>query len=129
MNINQYRSSREARETNRASSADMREVKAGGSRHRVLVIIVMVLFLTVLAVLLRSSFAKAAGGSADNGNSFKYYRELQISYGDSLWSIASENLDRSGHQNVEDYVQEIKSVNGLTSDTIHAGNYLVIPYL
>jgi len=129
MNINQYRSSRETGETSHASSADMREVKAGGSRHRVLVIIVMVLFLTVLAVLLRSSFAKAAGGSADNGNSLKYYRELQISYGDSLWSIASENLDRSGHQNVEDYVQEIKSVNGLTSDTIHAGNYLVIPYL
>ena len=57
----------------------------------------------------------------------KYYTSVEVSYGDSLWSIAEEYLD-ADHQSVYDYIDEIKAINGLDSDQIQAGEYLMVSY-
>lgn len=44
-----------------------------------------------------------------------------VKKGDSLWAIAAEKLGNGARYN------EIKTMNGLTSDTIHAGQVLKIP--
>ncbi len=52
---------------------------------------------------------------------------VKIEKGDSLWSIASQYItDEYKDMNV--YIEEIKFSNGLTSDTIHEGRYIIVPY-
>ncbi len=57
----------------------------------------------------------------------KYYTSIQIQDGDSLWSIAEEYRTHSGKSAAE-YVCDLKEMNSLSSDTIHAGHYLTIYY-
>lgn len=55
------------------------------------------------------------------------YKVIEIQKGDSLWSIAKENMN-PGFDDVFSYIHEVKRCNQLESDTITAGNYLMIPY-
>ncbi len=58
---------------------------------------------------------------------YRYYTSIEIKPGDSLWSIACEycfDMDMS----VNDYIQEIKTLNHLSSDAITSGQYLTIMY-
>lgn len=57
----------------------------------------------------------------------KTVTSVYIDEGDSLWSIASEYYT-SECGDMKDYIQEISNTNHLNGDTIHAGNYLIIPY-
>ncbi len=59
----------------------------------------------------------------------KYYKSIMIEEGDTLWSIASQNLnDVNINITISAYIKEIMKMNGLQSDRITAGMYLVIPY-
>lgn len=53
------------------------------------------------------------------------YESVQINNGDTLWDIAKEYNTCS--LSTKDFVDEIKSVNGLTSDYIKDGNYILVP--
>jgi LysM repeat protein len=59
---------------------------------------------------------KVYGGTADTA-----YDSYVVVKGDSLWAIAQKKLGNGARY------KEIKSLNGLTSDTIHAGQKLKIP--
>ena len=57
----------------------------------------------------------------------KQYTSICIQPGDSLWSIAEQYAD--GHySSIQEYIDEVRFINELPSDTIHAYAYLVIPY-
>lgn len=58
----------------------------------------------------------------------KYFKSVQIEKGDTLWSIAKENMDTEHYKNISEYVKEIKKINALVSDRVTAGNYIIIPY-
>ncbi|MDE7184550.1 MAG: LysM peptidoglycan-binding domain-containing protein [Lachnospiraceae bacterium] len=60
--------------------------------------------------------------------SCKYYKSIEITNGDTLWSIANDYFDSAYYKNTREYVSEIKKVNNLTSDEIVAGSYIIIPY-
>ena len=47
---------------------------------------------------------------------------------DTLWSIAEEYMDEEHYDSITDYLEEVKRMNSLTNDTIHYGEYLIIPY-
>lgn len=51
---------------------------------------------------------------------------VKVEEGDSLWSIAKEYYT-SEYKSLKSYVKEIKRSNGLYSDTIHEGCYLIVP--
>ena len=57
---------------------------------------------------------------------FKYYKSVIIEKGDTLWSIALQNIE-SDADDVHAYIKEVKKMNGLRDDTITAGMYLIIP--
>ncbi len=85
---------------------------------------------TVCVVIIGSigfgSIFSSAKSSASDVQEYKYYKSIVIEEGDSLWSIAERyNHDSLNHQ---DYVKELKELNALTSETIHAGQYLLIAY-
>ena len=54
----------------------------------------------------------------------KYYTSIQIEDGDSLWSIAQEYR---GIEDTADFVEDLKALNGLSSDRLQAGSYILVP--
>lgn len=56
-----------------------------------------------------------------------YYTSIQIKPGDTLWSIAEE-YTAGTDISVDDYVLQLKQMNHMGEDTIHAGRYLTVMY-
>ncbi len=85
-----------------------------------------ILILLVLIVMSMYIFTKTvtAQGSRER---VKLVTSIEIKKGDTLWSIASGFMTDE-YRDVNEYVKELKDSNGLTSDTIHAGNYIIVPY-
>ena len=57
----------------------------------------------------------------------KYYREYQIEKGDTLWSIAEDEMG-PGWSDIREYIYEVEVLNGIDGDALTAGNYLQLPY-
>ena len=55
------------------------------------------------------------------------YKIVKIHYGDSLWSIAEDNMN-PGYHDIKEYIEEIRECNQLSGDQITAGASLMIPY-
>ncbi|MCI6886243.1 MAG: LysM peptidoglycan-binding domain-containing protein [Lachnospiraceae bacterium] len=57
----------------------------------------------------------------------RYYTSVQLRQGDSLWEIARKYSEGSGYS-VDEYVEELKRMNGLKGEAIHSGEYLTVVY-
>lgn len=87
----------------------------------------------IIIVLLASVFAvfcfhtsRSSGVSTIHTDKKMSYICVTINHDDSLWSIAKQYKNRyDGSFN--DFIKEIKRCNGLKSNTIYAGNKIVIP--
>ncbi len=91
----------------------------------------MALMIATICVIMIGSIGfgsifSSAKNSASDVAEYKYYKSIVIEEGDSLWSIA----ERYNHEtmNNQDYVKELKELNSLTGETIHAGQHLLIAY-
>ena len=85
------------------------------------------LFLMLIASISFLSFSTEAN-DMEHQPSYKYYKSIEISKGDTLWSIAHDNFDADHYKDINDYVAEVKKLNALTSDNIVIGSYIIIPY-
>lgn len=84
--------------------------------------------LSVTLLLSGLSVLSPAFAEADSGKkTIKLVESVRIGKGDSLWSIASEYYTEECG-GMKRYINEIKRTNHLSSDTIHEGNYLLVPY-
>lgn len=93
------------------------------------IILILSSVLLILAIVLFSfSICSEASTLSDHQVNYKYYKSIQIERGDTLWSIAKENMDQAFYANINDYISEIKQMNALSSNNIQSGNYLIIPY-
>lgn len=52
---------------------------------------------------------------------------VQVEKNSSLWDYAEQYYTEE-YESMDAMIREIKQTNGLSSDTIHAGSYLLIPY-
>lgn len=85
--------------------------------------------MVVLSILLISLgiVSKTVIASNKSDENSKVIASIQIEKGDTLWGIAVKYYT-DDYDNVKEYINEIKQCNGLASDTIHAGQYLIIPH-
>lgn len=74
-------------------------------------------------IFLRTTNAQAAPAEV----TAKYYTSIQIETGDTLWSIASNHITDE-YQDMNEFIQEVCSINHISRDEIHAGQYIIIPY-
>lgn len=100
--------------------------------RRVLYISIISIFMLVFCVFMSDDSVDAhstneeyTGNEIPSGN--KYYTCIEVSSGDSLWSIAEKYAD-SDYETIHDYIDELKAINSLRSSNIHAGQYLTVPY-
>lgn len=57
----------------------------------------------------------------------KIVSSILIEEGDTLWGLATEYYTEE-FESINQYIEEIKKSNGILSDTIHTGEYIIIPY-
>ena len=87
---------------------------------------VAVLFIILVGVF-TCSMTNVMAGETQEPALQKYYTCIEIEKGDTLWSIASYYTEGTS-MSVEDYIEELRQMNGLTGDTIHQGRYLTVMY-
>lgn len=92
---------------------------------------IYMLALSIIPIILLSVFVISISTQAsdlEQHTKYKYYKSIEISKGDTLWSIANENIDTDHYKSVQEYVNEIKEMNSMKSDHIISGSCLIIPY-
>ena len=88
-----------------------------------------VLIISLLSVCFFLYFGDRVVKAQESANDIQY-KVVEIKNGDSLWSIAKENMDNtndSGFINIYQYIHEIKRCNNMKSNQINAGCYLMVP--
>lgn len=88
--------------------------------------IITAVFVTIIALSVFSMSAKAK--STQGANDYKYYTSHMIMPGESLWSIAQENIDYVHYESVLAYIEEINFINGMNNSELQIGDYILIPY-
>ena len=97
-------------------------------RERSIILFLTTLLLVFIFAWFLSSKTDISSVKASSlENSYKYYTSVQVKQGDSLWSIANAYMTAECGD-VSDYVDEIKELNHLNDDAIHAGEYILVPY-
>ena len=89
-----------------------------------------VLIISLLSVCFFLYFGDRVVKAQESANDIQY-KVVEIKDGDSLWSIAKENMDNtndSGFINIYQYIHEIKRCNNMKSNQVNAGCYLIVPY-
>lgn len=89
-----------------------------------------VLIISLLSVCFFLYFGNRVVKAQESANDIQY-KVVEIKDGDSLWSIAKENMDNtndSGFINIYQYIHEIKRCNNMKSNQVNAGCYLMVPY-
>lgn len=91
--------------------------------------IVLVTFVVIVCGgLLGSAILSASRSEASQEQpSFKYYTSIEVRPGDTLWSIAAAYMSPE-YDSIQDYIDEVKVLNQMGPDDIHAGQFLTIPY-
>ena len=97
------------------------------AKRRMILLLVTLLLITVGTVVFGSTFTFAKDNESAANQQFKYYKSIMIESGDSLWSIAEE-YKTEHYDSSQDYIDELVVLNNLSSETIHAGQYLMIIY-
>ena len=88
--------------------------------------ILTVCLVITFSIGINGFLSKAKG--YDNPVSYKYYTSITVSSEDTLWSIAERYMDMEHYSSVNDYIQEVKSMNHLQTDIITYGEHLIVPY-
>lgn len=92
---------------------------------------ICMLIFSIMTVILLSMFVRSISTQAsdlEHQTNYKYYKSIEISKGDTLWSIANQYIDTDHYKNIQEYVDEIKEMNAMKSDHIVSGSCLIIPY-
>ncbi len=95
-------------------------------RRRIALLSLFSIFTLIISVFCVSTQSQAE--NIDMVQSSKYFKSIMIEKGDTLWSIANENIDAEHYNNTSEYIKEVKSINSLATDKITAGNYIIVPY-
>lgn len=90
-----------------------------------------ILLISILTICIFLYFGDSVVKAKEPASDIQY-KVIEVEEGDSLWSIAKENmLSESGEHGFTDiyqYIHEIKKCNNMKSSQINTGCYLMIPY-
>lgn len=96
-------------------------------RHKARRRMVVSVMATLCAIVICAVFCSAIKTNANNG--YKYYTDVVVEAGDSLWTLAEEYVDFEHYKDVNSYVREVRHINHLTEETaVTAGQVLIVPY-
>lgn len=95
-------------------------------RHKLMMGLMTFCLILVCAVSYHALHSNAS--TVDEELNFKYYTNITVEYGETLWDIADEYIDYQEYKDRAAYIAEVQSINHLNDDAIRAGQHLVVPY-
>lgn len=102
--------------------------RRGAQLKRLFLCFAALLMIIGLSVSFGSRLVDAHENTSDDEQTeYKYYKSIELEYGDTLWGIAEEYMNED-YDSIYDYIDELKAINGLESDDIHASRYLTVAY-
>ena len=114
------------------TDSELRAYKRRKRRQRIIRNRILTLLITISMIAFLTIFYHSINSSANTGADelkFKYYTQITVSKGETLWSIADSYIDYTMYKNKASYVSEVKSINCLNDcDDIKSGQVLVVPY-
>ena len=87
-----------------------------------------VCIIALLAICSSAILTKATTADDPEKVYYKYYAQIEIQKGDSLWSLAGEYMEHGPYESRKDYMEEVAEINQLSSTTIYEGQALIVPY-
>ncbi len=97
------------------------------SRSHKTIAMAVLLIALFIAFITGSVIVKAGGSSVRDGED-KFYTNVTVEEGDTLWSIAENNIDYEHYEDIYDYMNELRRMNNMSSDKIYAGENLIVTY-
>ncbi|MBR5508665.1 MAG: LysM peptidoglycan-binding domain-containing protein [Lachnospiraceae bacterium] len=58
----------------------------------------------------------------------KYYANIEIQRGDTLWGIADDYMDTVHYTNRTEYLNEIMKINDMVDSKLITGQKIIVPY-
>jgi cell division protein YceG involved in septum cleavage len=105
-------------------NAELRKRERTVRVQKRLIAISAVLILSIL-ILLGTGIHAFASSKYEPKTVYKYYTSIQVEKGDTLWTIADEYIDDYPVDKT-DYIKEVRELNKLQNDVIHAGDYIIV---
>ena len=116
------------RNYNRRDALKQRRTRICQMQKTVLVM-VAAFFLIIAGVMFGSNLLASSNSNASNeAVLYKYYTSIEVQSGDTLWTIADQYLANNEEEGKSDYIDEVIAMNQLADGTIHAGDYITVPY-
>ena len=78
-------------------------------------------FIAVFAIILAATGIFVQAGEKHD----KTYYSIEINTSDTLWGIATDYCD-TDKESIQEYIDNIKDINNLSSDKIISGNYIIV---
>lgn len=97
--------------------------EAANQRRIAFIFCLLVAVIIICFILFESIMAQAAPSE----HIYKYYTSIQIESGDTLWEIADEYISDE-YSDIYEYIAEVCTINHISEDEIHTGQYIVVPY-
>lgn len=95
-------------------------------RKRILIFCVTLILMFCVGVVFGSLLARAEETEAEQMH--KYYANIQIQKGDTLWEIADLYMDDRHYECRQEYILEVMRMNHMTDSHLTAGKKLIVPY-
>ena len=95
-------------------------------RWRILIFCVTIVVMFGIGVGFGTLLAKAE--ETEKEPSYKYYANIEIQRGDTLWEIADAYMDADHYRNRTEYINEVMRLNHMVTDHLVTGQKLVVPY-
>lgn len=104
-----------------------RVIRLRRERRRKAAAAVLTVFATVCIIMICAISYSTIRSKASNG--FKYYTQVTVESGESLWELAEAYIDYEFYKDKDSYIAEIRRINHLDGDgSLVAGQRLILPY-
>lgn len=91
-------------------------------------VLLSICLIALLAIGSSSILTKATTTEEAEKIYYKYYTQIEITNGDTLWEIAGKYMVNGPYESRNDYMEEVIEINQLSNTTIILGQHLVVPY-
>lgn len=95
-------------------------------RRNTVVGIGLTLCLIIFLAIIFGSFLSRAKNKEEDVTYYKYYTNIEIQPGDTLWDLADDYLEH--YDSKEAYIQEVSQLNSIRNGKIISGQNLIMPY-
>lgn len=98
-------------------------------RNRSFNYIAFLIFTLSMVIVLSFSFFTIGTKAKEEQDvvTYKYYRQIEVQYGDTLLSIAKRNCTEE-YKDYEAYIKEVREINSFYHRNVTPGSFLIVPY-